>query len=44
MTRHVIHVGLDSLDGMGRHFIDTWRRVEQGETIEPYYGVDFGLS
>ena len=41
MARHVIHVGLDLLDGMGRHFIDTWRRAEQGETVEPYYSVDF---
>ena len=41
MTKRVIHVGLDSLDDMGRHFIDTWRRVECGETVEPYFGVDF---
>lgn len=41
MTRRVIHVGMDSLDEMGRHFAEVWHDAEQGRPVEPYYGVDF---
>ncbi len=41
MAKRVIHVGFDSLDDMGRHFVETWHRAERGETVEPYYGLDF---
>jgi len=36
-----LHIDVESLEEMGRDFVDTWRRVERGEALEPRETLSF---